>query len=499
LQAGGHRFDPDKLHQSKTNVPQGRFFFTERGIVMKKRFAKFIGTKAFYKQVLIVAIPLMLQQLVTSSVNLLDNLMVGQLGDASLSGVAVTNRFFMIAIFGTFGVLAASSIYIAQFFGAKDEDHMKQSFRYSILSAYIIMLPFVALGLLFPETILSFFTKTPAILEQGAVYMRIAALTFVPLALTMALGNAMRSIGQTKIPLYAGVVSVLTNAFFNYAMIFGHFGFPAMGVAGAAWATLIARIVELTILLVVMNYKHFPFSTRIHELFKIQKYLVRTITIKALPLTTNEIFWSAGMATLFKFYSTRGDTVLVGFQIAGTTADLFFVLFGGMAAATTVLISQPLGANKLSEARDNGYKLLGFSIFLAMVLAVLMFTSSFFVPYLYRVSEESRWIAMTQLRIMSVMFWIYMGTSECYFILRAGGDTKSTLFMDSVFMWTVNIPVVAAVTYFTKWPVFGLYLVGQSTDFFKMTLAYLLVRREKWVKNLTMVRPLKLETEDLIA
>jgi Na+-driven multidrug efflux pump len=125
-----------------------------------------------------------------------------------------------------------------------------------------------------------------------------------------------------------------------------------------------------------------------------------------------------------------------------------------------------------------------------MVLAIVMFGSSFFVPYLYRVSEESRWIAMTQLRIMSVMFWIYMGTAECYFILRAGGDTRSTLFMDSGFMWAVNIPVVALVTYLTKWPVFSLYLVGQSTDFFKLILAYTLVRREKWVKNLTMVRPL---------
>ncbi len=466
---------------------------------MRKRFAKFIGTKSFYKQVLIVAIPLMVQQLVTSSVNLLDNLMVGQLGDASLSGVAVTNRFFMIAIFGTFGVLAASSIYIAQFFGAKDNDHMKQSFRYSLLSAYLIMGPFVVLALLFPDAILGFFTKTPAILAEGAIYMRIAALTFIPLALTMAIGNAMRSIGQTKIPLYAGVVSMLSNAFFNYCMIFGNFGFPRLGVAGAAWATLIARILELIILLIVLNYKHFPFSTRIGDLFKVQKYLVKTITIKALPLTANEILWSSGMATLFMFYATRGDTVLVGFQIAGTTADLFFVLMGGMAAATTVLISQPLGANKLAEARDNGYKLLGFSVFLAAIFGVAMFASSFFVPYLFRVSAESRWIATTQLRIMSVMFWIYMSTAECYFILRAGGDTRSTLFMDSGFMWAVNIPAVALVTYLTKWPVFSIYLVGQSTDFFKLMLSYTLVKHEKWVKNLTMVRPLAMEIHEEIA
>lgn len=456
---------------------------------MTTRFARFTGDKEFYKKVLIVAVPLMLQQLVTSSVNLLDNLMVGQLGDASLSGVAVTNRFFMIGVFGTFGVLAAAAIYIAQFYGAKDEEHMKMSFRYSILSAYIIMMPFVLMGILMPEAILGFFTKTPAIIAEGTTYMRIAALTFIPTAMTLSLGSAMRSIGQTKIPLYAGVVSVLTNAFFNYVLIFGHFGFPRWGVAGAAWATLIARVVEMTILLVVMKKKHFPFSTKVKDLFHISKYLVKKVTLKALPLATNEVLWSGGMAALFKFYSTRGDAVLVGFQISGATADLFFVLMGGMAAATTIMISHPLGANRLDEARENGYKMLGFSVMLALMLAVLMFLSSFFVPYLYNVSDESRWIAMTQLRIMSVMFWIYMGAAECYFILRAGGDTKSTLFMDSMYMWAVNIPIVAAVTYLTKWPVFGLYLVGQATDFFKLMLAFSLVRKEKWVKNLTLDHP----------
>jgi Na+-driven multidrug efflux pump len=150
------------------------------------------------------------------------------------------------------------------------------------------------------------------------------------------------------------------------------------------------------------------------------------------------------------------------------------------------MISQPLGANDLETGRANGYRMLGFSVFLAMCFAILMFGSSFIVPYFYNVSEEARSISQNVLRIMSFMFWIYMGTAQCYFILRAGGDTKSTFLMDSGFMWFVNIPVVFAFAYLTKLPIYALYIAGQSTDFIKLSFSYWLVKKEKWVMNLTL-------------
>jgi Na+-driven multidrug efflux pump len=209
------------------------------------------------------------------------------------------------------------------------------------------------------------------------------------------------------------------------------------------------------------------------------------MTIKAIPLTVNEILWSSGMATLFMFYSTRGKEVMAGMSISGSVADLFFTLFGGMAVATTVLISQELGANQLEEAKHNAYRLLRFAIILAIALGILMFSASFVAINFFNVSDYSKQTAKTFLQIQSFMFWIYMTNAQCFFILRAGGDTKSTLAMDAVFMWLVNIPVVGLVTYLTKWNVFGLYLAGQSTDLVKLAFAFSLVKREKWVKNLT--------------
>ena len=448
---------------------------------------KFKENRKFYLHVLSLAVPFMLQQLIGSSVNLLDNLMVGQLGDAAIAGVASANKYYMIAMFGIMGLGGAASIFIAQYYGAKDEQHVKQSFRYALIASYVIILPFVILGLIFPDTIIRFFSTDPAVIEQGALYLRIALFTYIPMTFSMTVGNAMRSVGETKIPLYTSIAAIVTNAFFNYCLIFGHFGFPRWGVQGAALATIIARVVEVIVLAVVLQKKHFIFNTKIKDLFKISPKLEKAITLKAIPLTTNEIFWSTGMSLLFKFYSTRGTEVMAGMSISSTIGDIFFTLFGGMTVATTVVISQALGANKLEEARQDAYKLLHFSQGLAVFMGLLMFGVSFIVPQWYEVSEVSKHTATTFLQIMAGMFWLYMSNAQCFFILRAGGDTKSTLLMDAVFMWAVNLPAVGLAAYLTDWNVYAIYLIGQSTDFVKFFLAYNLVKKEKWVKNLAHV------------
>lgn len=450
-----------------------------------KGLKKFIGTKEFYKTALAVAVPLMLQQLITSSVNLVDNLMVGQLGDVALAGVAAVNKFYLIATFGTNGLLAAAAIFIAQFYGAKNIEKTKESFRFSVVFATLIMIVFFIVGKFLTEPIVHFFTTDQAIVEQGVSYLQIAAYTYLPMIVTLSLSSALRAVGETKIPLYVSIVAVLTNTFLNYCLIFGNFGFPMMGVQGAALATLVARIVEAVILLLVLTQIEVPFKTKLSDLFKISGELCRKILLKAAPLTLNEVLWSFGMATLFKVYATRGAEVIAGYSIANTISDIFFVLFGGMAAASTVLISHHLGANELEEAKVNGYRLIGFSFMLSILFGLLMFGSSFIVPNWYQVSELSKSVATNILRIMSVMFWIYMMNTQCYFTLRAGGDTKNTLLMDSVYMWCVNISLVSLVAYNTDLNIYALYIIGQLTDLIKMVIGYGLVRREKWVVNLT--------------
>lgn len=448
--------------------------------------SKYIGDKAFMKAAIMVGVPLMLQQLITGSVNLVDNLMVGQLGDAAIGGVAAVNRFYIIAQYGANGIVAAGSIFIAQYFGARNMDKMKESFRFLLNISIAIMLVFFLLVFIFPEAILGFFTNDLAVIEMGVLYARLVSFSYIPIAITLSISGSMRSIGETKIPLFVSAIAVLINTFLNYCLIFGNFGFPQLGIRGAAYATLVARFIETGLLLYFIKEYEFDFKTKIKELFHVPAALSKKIMIKAAPLAMNEILWAGGMATLFKFYSTRGPEVMSGFSISSTIGDIFFVLFGGMAAASTVLISQPLGANKLEEGRRHGYQLMGFSFILSFIFATLMFIASFYIPYLYQnISMDALKIAENMLRIQSFMFAIYVLNTQNYFVLRAGGDTKSTLIMDSAFMWLINIPLVAVLAYFTPIGIYALYIAGQSTDLIKLAFGYWLVRKEKWVRNLT--------------
>lgn len=455
---------------------------------------KYIANKAFYIAALSVAIPMMLQNLVTSSVNLIDSLMVGQLGDVAIGGVAAVNRFYVIGIFAIQGLVASVGIFIAQFFGAHEEEQMKQSFRYSLIASYCVILPLFILAYFFSYQIVSFFTPDPLIIQAGIEYIKMACFSFLPLGVSFSIAGAMRSVGETKIPLYCSVVSVLTNAILNYCLIFGHFGFPEMGVVGAALATAIARFVEMGLLMFALARNTFPFETRIADLFHVPSVLIKDITKKALPLVTNEVLWSGGMAMILKLYGTRGSEVLSGYSICGTATDLFFTLFSGMAVATTVMVAQRLGANKLEEAKANGYHMLGLAFMISLVFAFMIFGVSFVIPSLFTsVSATALEIATNMIRVQAVFFILYTLNTQNYFIVRAGGDTRSTLIMDSGFMWLINIPFLAFLAYYTDINIYLMYMLAQCTDMLKLAVSFWFVKKEKWVVNLTKSKELNLE------
>ena len=262
---------------------------------------------------------------------------------------------------------------------------------------------------------------------------------------------------------------------------------PKLGVEGAAIATIIARLVEALLLIRAVKKGDYIFDTEIKDLFDFDSALAKDVIIKAFPLVLNEMLFQLGMAMQLKALSTRGAIANTAYSIAVTVSDLFFVLFGGMATATTVLVGTLLGADKLKEARDNGYKLIVFSVILAFFFGGAMFISQFAVPLIYpSISKEALQTAQLFLKTMSFLFWIYMFDCQCYFTLRAGGDTKSTLFMDSGFMWFVNLPVLFSLATFTNLPTIIIYICGQLTDIIKAFFAFYMVKKEKWVKNLAI-------------
>ena len=447
---------------------------------------KYIGDKQFYKYVLSLALPMMFQGLLVSLSGLIDNLMVAGLGDSFLSGVAAANRFYMIFNFAVMGVVLAGGIFIGQYLGAKKPEKMKESFRASIILSYLVMIPFFIAILFFPTTVLRFFTTDLNVIQSGLDYYKAIVWTMIPITMSLAIGTAIRSTGDTKTPIIASSIGIGVNLIFNYLLIYGNLGFLALGVYGSALATLISRLVEVGILFYIMSIKHFDFATKIKDIFKIENKLFKLITKNAINIAGNEILWASSMAFLMKFYSTRGPAAMTAYSIAGSVSDIFFILFGGMSAATTVLVGHKLGADDFVGAKSNGYKLLALSIAMALFFGFTMIGISNLVPIIYTdVSVEAQQIAINLIRIVGLLFWTYMYNLQILFMLRAGGDSFSAFIMDSGFMWLINIPVVGFFTYYTNMPIVYLYLIGQMTDIVKLIVSTFVFKKELWVKNVT--------------
>lgn len=438
----------------------------------------------FIRRVLTLAIPIMVQQMITSLVNLLDNLMVGQLGETALSAVAAANRFNMIGLFAVNGVAVAAGVYISQFYGAKQYERVKETYRFSLIVSALITVVLVLPGLLIPGKIGLFFVDDLAIVEPMEAYLPLAVLSFIPLIYSLNTQNAMRTLGETKKSLVLSLVAVFSNAFFNYVFIFGKFGAPALGVQGAALGTFLARTLELIASWLMVRKYQFIFASKLREIFHIPQAVAKAVALRALPLVLNEIGYSSGMALLFKFYGTRGTDVLAGMSIMNTTSQLFFVLFGGLAVATTIVVGHPLGANDLEGARSNAYRLYKLGLLLATGFSVIMFVFSFFMPHFYDVSPMVKTYASYFLKIYSIFYLVYTVNGMAYQILRTGGDMKLTMVMDSGFFWVVNLPVVGLTAYLTDWSIYVIFVLGQLTDLIKVFVSSYILSKETWVRNL---------------
>ena len=447
---------------------------------------KYIGDKAFYKRTLSLALPMMFQGLLVSLASLIDNMMVAGLGDSFLSGVAASNRFFIIFNYGVLGAVVASGVFIGQYLGANNKIKMKESFRASIILAYIMMIPFFLLILFKSNLVLSFFTNDTQVISAGVEYYKAIVWTMPFLTLSLVIGGSIRAVGDTKSPIFASIIGIIVNIIFNFLLINGLMGFPALGVLGAGIATLISRVTEMIILIIILVVNKYDFNTRIKDLFKIDKKLFKLVAKNAFNTGANEILWASSMAVLMKFYATRGATAMSAYSIAGSISDIFFVLFNGMSAATVVMVGHALGANKFEEAKSNGYKLLSFSVLMALSFGLILILISNLVPYIYKdITPEAQSLAISLLRVIGALFWVFMYNIQILFMLRAGGDSFSAFIMDSGFMWLVNIPIVFFFTYFTDIPIVLLYIIGQTTDLIKLTVSTSVFKKEKWVKNVT--------------
>ena len=328
------------------------------------------------------------------------------------------------------------------------------------------------------------FTDNPTTIRWGLEYLNIAKWVMIPMSISTAISSTFREIGITKPLLYIAVVAIFSNVILNYLLIFGNFGFPRLGIEGAAIATLVSRVIEFSLLLILLVVKGKAFNTNIFKIFKIDKILLKVIIITAIPLVINEFLFSFGQTVFMQSYATRGDNALAAINITNAISQLVFITFGGIGTAVAVFIGNTLGENKLKEAKENSKKIFAFAIVFAIILGVILFILSFFILNLYEISTETENIARFNIRVNAIMIPIISMYISLYFTLRSGGDTRSTMIMDSGYIWVIQVPVVLLLSRLTNLGVIYLYLIIQVLEIPKVLIAYSRYKKEFWLRNL---------------
>ena len=461
--------------------------------MLKKFRRKFIGDKAFYMMVLGIAVPIMIQNGITNFVNLLDNIMVGRLGTEQMSGVSIVNQLMFVYNICIFGGVSGAGIFTAQYFGQKDDEGIRYTFRFKLWITLALTIGAILLFVFFDDTLISLYLKGNsdggdllATLEYGKQYLRVMVFSLPAFMFLQVYASTLRECGETVVPMKAGMAAVFVNLVFNYLLIYGKLGFPELGVVGAAVATTMSRYIEVAVV-IIWTHKHAEIHTFVHRLYSsltLPFATAKKIFIKGMPLIVNEALWSAGMAMLTQCYSVRGLNVVAGLNIANTVNNVFNVVFLALGNSVAIVVGQLLGAGKMEEARDRDNKMIAFSVFSCIGVAVVMIALSPVFPLLYNTSEAVRNQATAFMIAQAIFMPQAAFIHATYFTLRSGGKTIVTFFFDCVFLWIVNVPVVFMLSRFTGMPAHYIYVCCQIADWIKCIIGFILVKKGVWIQNI---------------
>ena len=457
---------------------------------------RYIGDRAFYRRVLGIAVPIIIQNGITNFVSLLDNIMVGQVGTIPMSGVSIVNGLIFVFNLCIFGASSGAGIFTAQFHGSHDTEGVRYTFRFKFLICVLLGLLGGTIFALKGSALIGLYltgegdaVTAAGALEYGLKYLAIMLWGFLPFAIANAYASTLKECGNTFLPMLAGIAAVLVNLCLNYVLIFGHFGAPKMGVEGAALATVISRYVELAILAgwVHLNHQRNPFIVGAYRSLYLPGQLLKTIIIKGMPLLVNEALWSSGMAFMNQCYSTCGLDVVPAMNISSTLFNLASVVFLGRGDAVGILVGGVLGPGRTEpEVRDSNRKLLTLSVSSGAFFGLLMASISGLFPQIYNTTDAVRHLATALICVNAVFMPFDAYVNATYFTLRSGGQTFVTFLFDSCFTWVVCVPVAYCLSRFTNLSIVPLFSICLSTYLIKCAIGAFMLKQGRWIQNLTV-------------
>ena len=453
----------------------------------------YIGTKSFYKMTLSIAVPMMVQNLISNFVNLLDNVMVGSLGTEEMSGVSIVNQLFFVFTLALFGAVSGAGIFTSQFHGKNDHDGIRYTIRFKTITVILLTVIAILIFIFAGDFLIGLYLHDSDSTENleltadiARKYLNIIILGLFPFAISNIFSSTLRETGQTVIPMVTGFVAVFTNCALNYILIFGKFGAPALGAEGAAIATVISRYVECAVFItyVFIKRKAYPFFKGAFKSLYIPKQLFKNVTAKGLPLLFNEFLWAAGMSALSMSYSLHGIAVVAGYSISSTVVNLLSISFQSLGASISIIVGKLLGASKFQEAIATVKKMFAFTLFASVIVGISIFIASNPILLLYNTSDESKNYAEFFMKTVAIITPINAFAHASYFTLRSGGKTFITFLFDSVFLLGFVVPFAFALYYLGHLSIFIIFPVVQATDIIKDLIGFIFIKKKVWVNNI---------------
>lgn len=454
---------------------------------------KFIGDKNFYHRLLMLVFPIIIQQGIANFVNLIDNVMVGQLGTESMSGVAIVNQLLFVYSLAVFGGVSGASIYGAQFYGKGDHEGVRFTFRFKMLFTFAATVIAIFILKTWDTNLISLFlTETESggnlsyTLSEAEHYLAVMLIGLIPFGISQTYASTLRETGETFSPMIASCIAILMNLFLNYCLIFGNFGAPKLGVTGAAIGTVISRYTEAIFLMIrtERNKHRFIFIDGAYRSFFIPKIIVKQIFVTGTPLILNEILWSLGTTMINQSYSTKGLIVVAATNITSTVWNLFCVIMTAMGSAVSIIVGQLLGAGKIDEAKDTDTKLIFFTVILHMLIGLAIILSAPYIPMIYHAEEAVSELTTRLLMVAGAALPLHAFVHVTYFTLRSGGKTMITFLFDCVYTWVISFPLAFTLCRWSGLSIVAIYFCVQFADGLKVFIGLKLLHSGVWAKRI---------------
>lgn len=441
--------------------------------------------RMFWKSVLRIAIPVTIQQFITSFLNLVDVMMVGQLGDTAVAGVGLANQVVFLLTFFLFGTNSGSASLTAQLWGKKDLTNIRRVLILCLLITGFGGALFFTIAHFFPNQTMSFYSSDSKVIELGSRYLQINSIGYLMMAVSWSFSSILKSTGVVKPQMLISLAALGLKTILNFLLIFGNLGFPKMGTDGAALATVVARSIELAAMLYIV-YFHYPVVAIFPSHFNgFKKGLVKLYLKTALPVTGNEILWGAGISAYNFIYAHISTHAVAAYDIVSSVENVAYVIFVGLSDACGILVGNKIGASKEKEAFRDAKKLLVVIIILALLMGVVIYFSREMIMSLYNVEEITRQYAIGFLLVSSCMLWIRSSLIIIIIgIFRAGGDTRFSFAIDAGSIWLIGVPMAAIGAFIWHLPPPTVYLLATAEEIIKLIICLIRVFSGKWIHNL---------------